>query len=417
MKERNQPIPNHLKLLLEHEQQKEAKRVSKRISNRKSATKSRNRQRGLIESLLAENKRLRRNALILSHIPDAVVAIGVDGTIKFCNAQMSRITKHKEHDLVGHSIRDFLTSGSWRPLRHLIRDMQYAERIAAGKSWVHSDSTDSDGQTSSESCIIDDNGTSISTRRESSYASESTNIVSSKTGKCNESGNHDRNCDTLPFKKRKTNYDISLSFEMDVSDVMSDSVTSNNADRKLSSLAHHPKSTPPKGNNLKRQWAMPQKDDTKECYSLMKHTRSKSSSNSNVDSYTAESSGDSTEDSSSLAKNSIEVDKQSFLAPSCMVEMIRKDLLPILCRVTFSIRTRTVGDVDCNLGFTDPANKYSGEPSERELLLCFRPVCIDLKVRRDSLLHHQISRSSIANEENKESDNICTENSSLTNQE
>ena len=293
LKEGNQPIPNYLKILLEHEQQKEAKKRSKRIANRKSAKKSRNRKKGLIESLLAENKRLRRSALVLSYLPDAVVVIGLDGIIKFCNTQMTRITKHSEHDLLEHSIKAFLTTESWPPLSHLIRDVQLAERTTAGEGWIHSDSTNSDVQTSSESCIDYDNSISTSTRRESSYASESTYLISSKNSKRKENGNHDRKCDMLPLKKRKTNCDVSLSVEMDVSNVMSDSITSNNADGKLSSLMHH-----------SRHKVMPHEDDTMKCCSLMEHTIPQSSSNSNDKSSGAESSGDLTEDSSSHLENS-----------------------------------------------------------------------------------------------------------------
>jgi PAS domain S-box-containing protein len=302
LKQRNQPIPNTVKVLLEHEQQIAAKRLSKRISNRKSATVSRNRQRKLIESLLAENKRLRRDALILSHLPDAIVVIGLDGTIKFCNAQMTRITNHSAHELEGRSIKDFLASGSWRPLRHLIHDLEDAERIAASEGWIDNDSADSDGKTSSDGSVSYDNSISISMGKERDNASESTDRTSSKSSNNRE---NDFGHAALPFKKRKANYDISLNFDMNAGDEMSDSVTSNDADAKLSSLAHHPKSGLSNGHGFKRHKVMLLQDDIKEYCNLDKHMRSRSSYNSNF-----ESSGESTENSSLFMKDSNIIDGQ-----------------------------------------------------------------------------------------------------------
>ena len=302
MKQRNQPIPNTVKVLLEHEQQIAAKRLSKRISNRKSATVSRNRQRKLIESLLAENKRLRRDALILSHLPDAIIVIGLDGTIKFCNAQITRITNHSAHELEGSSIKDFLAPGSWRPLRHLIHDLEDAERIAAREGWIDNDSADSDRQTSSERSVIHDNSVSISNGEERDNASESTGRSSSKSSNYRENG-----CGyaVLPLKKRKANYDISLNFDMNAGDEMSDSVTSIDADAKLSSLAHHPKSSLSNGHGVKRHREMLLQDDIKEYCNLDKQKRSRSYYNSN-----SESSGESTEDSSLFMKDSNIIDGQ-----------------------------------------------------------------------------------------------------------
>ena len=49
----------------------------------------------LTEQLSSDNDKLRRQALILSYLPDPVVMISIDGKIKFCNMQLARVLRHK----------------------------------------------------------------------------------------------------------------------------------------------------------------------------------------------------------------------------------------------------------------------------------------------------------------------------------
>lgn len=280
LKEHNQHIPDTVKVLLRIRQQEESRLRSKRRSNRKSAAESRDRERKLIESLVAEHKRLRRDALILSHIPDAIIAIGLDGTIKFCNAQMTRITKYDAHDVVGHSIKDFLLPESWRPLRKLIDDMEDAEKMASGEGWIYSDSGGSDDDTSSENCGIDGIFISPSMKGKRDNASKS----------CDDTLNI-----ALPFKKKRKKLE------------MKDSDTPSNADSKLSSLADHPKTSFPNGNNSEIHGAM-LKNGAKPYCSISEHMTSKSSSSFSAHSQTSESSSDFTEDASLFMENTTTID-------------------------------------------------------------------------------------------------------------
>jgi PAS domain S-box-containing protein len=81
--------------------------------------------------LTADNARLRRHALILSYLPDPVIAIGLDGKIKFCNVQVARVLKHKIEDLEGASIKGVLVPESRPAMRRLIQDLVAAEQVVA----------------------------------------------------------------------------------------------------------------------------------------------------------------------------------------------------------------------------------------------------------------------------------------------
>lgn len=52
--------------------------------------------------------------------------------------------------------------------------------------------------------------------------------------------------------------------------------------------------------------------------------------------------------------------------------------MPILCRVTSSM-----------IGMVDPAHEDSRELAEKELLLCFRPICKDRKTHKSLHFHYQ----------------------------
>jgi PAS domain-containing protein len=131
--ETNQPIPNVVKILLQDARHNEEKHCAKRISNRKSATVARARKRQLIDELTVDNGRMRRQALILSYLPDPVIAIGLDGEIKFCNMQAARVLKHKMKDLEGARINDVLVPESRPVMSWLIQYLVTVERIAAAR--------------------------------------------------------------------------------------------------------------------------------------------------------------------------------------------------------------------------------------------------------------------------------------------
>ena len=113
---------------------KEEKREAKRLANRKSASTSRARKKALIEEMTKDNARLRRQALILSFLPDPVVAISTDGVITFCSMQVERVLKHEVSGLIGANIEDIIVPSSRESIRRLIRDLIIAEQRALSSS-------------------------------------------------------------------------------------------------------------------------------------------------------------------------------------------------------------------------------------------------------------------------------------------
>lgn len=127
-------MPQAVALLLADTRRKEEKRQAKRLANRKSACTSRARKKALIEEMTKDNARLRRQALILSYLPDPVVAISTEGVITFCSMQVERVLKHKVQGLVGANIEDIIVPSSREAIRRLIRDLVIAEQRALSSS-------------------------------------------------------------------------------------------------------------------------------------------------------------------------------------------------------------------------------------------------------------------------------------------
>jgi len=123
-----QSIPQAVALLLGEMRRKEEKRHAKRLANRKSACTSRARKKALIEEMTKDNARLRRQALILSYLPDPVVTISTEGIITFCSMQVERVLKHDVSSLIGANIEDIIVPSSRDAIRRLIRDLVIAEQ-------------------------------------------------------------------------------------------------------------------------------------------------------------------------------------------------------------------------------------------------------------------------------------------------
>jgi PAS domain S-box-containing protein len=81
----------------------------------------------LVEELQAENAKLRYQALLLSYLPDAVVALDPDGKIKFCTVQLERMLGMRSDELVGKSIEAILTPDSHDEIRKFISDLVAVE--------------------------------------------------------------------------------------------------------------------------------------------------------------------------------------------------------------------------------------------------------------------------------------------------
>jgi len=78
------------------------------------------------------NTRLRRQALILSLLPDLVIVIDPMGKITFCSAQVEHVLSRSiERDLVGANITDILVPGSQKELQKLVRRLMGKKRYVS----------------------------------------------------------------------------------------------------------------------------------------------------------------------------------------------------------------------------------------------------------------------------------------------
>lgn len=294
---------------------KEEKRQAKRLANRKSASTSRARKKALIEEMTKDNARLRRQALILSFLPDPVVTISTDGIITFCSMQVERVLKHDITGLIGANIEDIIVPSSRDSMRRLIRDLIIAEQRATSSSV---EDTESGGTNRAMSHEISGHSSErghppllevkVEGQEEvakAEDASDSSDDPDSKNGQGankssdmsslthkNSSFGPDSGEDPPPPKKvkiseanvkrptnesddsttsaKKAGLNLSKNVEMcklnkdkgaeqvrneHKDDVMGAYVTANNADAKLSSLMHHPnnKSSPEKKSGVEEK--------------------------------------------------------------------------------------------------------------------------------------------------------------------
>ena len=130
----NQPVPQSVALLLADARRKADKKTAKRVANRKSACTSRARKKALVEEMTRTNARLRRQALILSLLPDLVIVISPEGEITFCSAQVERVLRHKNEDLVGADIRDLLIPESRIALGKLVTGLMNPGKSSDSRS-------------------------------------------------------------------------------------------------------------------------------------------------------------------------------------------------------------------------------------------------------------------------------------------
>ncbi|GKY95074.1 hypothetical protein MPSEU_000471500 [Mayamaea pseudoterrestris] len=126
-----QPVPQTLTLLLADARRREDKKYAKRIANRKSASTSRARKKALVQEMTDLNAKLRRQALILSLLPDLVIVTDADGVINFCSEQVERILQHRSSDLVGSALGDLLVPSSRDKMKKLIRVLIETEASGA----------------------------------------------------------------------------------------------------------------------------------------------------------------------------------------------------------------------------------------------------------------------------------------------
>ncbi len=189
----NQPVPQPVQILLSEARRLEEKRAAKRIANRKSACTSRARKKALVAEMTKTNARLRRQAIILSLLPDLVIAIKDDGTITFCSAQVERVLRHKLDDLVGSKIGDVLTPSSRLALATLIEKLVAAEKVALedGNHKGDESGRSSNSGGTSQAAIVSEQSDNfpLSIVKVKSHNPATTNDASDSSGNGNNAGN------------------------------------------------------------------------------------------------------------------------------------------------------------------------------------------------------------------------------------
>jgi ATP-dependent protease Clp ATPase subunit len=78
-------------------------------------------------------------------MPDTVVALGLDGRIKFVSVQLQKMLKHDREELVGVEIEEILYPKSKGAIQRLVKDLVAAEHIAAVGVNESSSSEDNSG--------------------------------------------------------------------------------------------------------------------------------------------------------------------------------------------------------------------------------------------------------------------------------
>jgi PAS domain S-box-containing protein len=126
-----QPVPQTVALLLADARRRTEKKEAKRVANRKSACTSRARKKALVQEMTETNARLKRQALILALLPDLVIVIDVEGEITFCSAQVERVLRHKNEDLIGAKLSNLLVPSSRDALQNLVSELVESEKAAA----------------------------------------------------------------------------------------------------------------------------------------------------------------------------------------------------------------------------------------------------------------------------------------------
>ncbi|CAM9890373.1 unnamed protein product [Choristocarpus tenellus] len=112
----------HVRSLVEQQQQEEKRKMEKREANRKAAHSSRARKRELIQTMAKANEEMRRRTLILSLLPDMILAVGRDGVVTYASENCKQFLKYSSQEVEGKSIFDLVAEGSHDHLRELLEE-------------------------------------------------------------------------------------------------------------------------------------------------------------------------------------------------------------------------------------------------------------------------------------------------------
>ncbi|CAN0377184.1 unnamed protein product [Pylaiella littoralis] len=119
------------RIIEEHRRQDEKRRV-KRAANRKSASTSRARKKAYVDDMTAKNERMKQHALVLSMLPDLVLAVCRTGEMTYVSPACQWLLLHSPEDITGANIFELVAPECHSVLRKIISDNLSRPVQAAG---------------------------------------------------------------------------------------------------------------------------------------------------------------------------------------------------------------------------------------------------------------------------------------------
>lgn len=108
--------------ILEEQRRLDEKRRVKRAANRKSASTSRARKKAYVDQMTAKNERMKQHALILSLLPDLVLAVCRSGEMTYVSPSSQWLLLYSPEEVLGANIFELVTSDCHPVLRKMISD-------------------------------------------------------------------------------------------------------------------------------------------------------------------------------------------------------------------------------------------------------------------------------------------------------
>ena len=132
----------------------------KRAANRKSASTSRARKKAFVDDMTAKNERMKQHALILSLLPDLVLAVCRSGEMTYVSPACQWLLLHSPEEITGANVFELVTHDCHDLLGKMISDNLsrpvHAQTAAAAQEVVETDGSDDDADLSDdEECTRD----------------------------------------------------------------------------------------------------------------------------------------------------------------------------------------------------------------------------------------------------------------------
>lgn len=133
----------------------------KRAANRKSASTSRARKKAYVDEMTAKNERMKQHALILSMLPDLVLAVCRSGEMTYVSPSSQWLLLHSPQEVTGANIFELVTHDCHPLLRKMISD-NLSRPVKAHSATSLPDANDTDDCSDDEAGAGSDNDRSAS---------------------------------------------------------------------------------------------------------------------------------------------------------------------------------------------------------------------------------------------------------------